>query len=88
MALRNWMPKVKKAKFITHHYSTLNVDSEARIINPSRNWYQFADPERMTGLVSSKHVVYTIRRQQYFKRKHSNVPLKSTICRASYHCCM
>jgi hypothetical protein len=34
------LPKVK-ATFITRPHSTLNLDSEARIINPSQNWYQF-----------------------------------------------
>ena len=49
-----------KATFITRQYATLKVDSEARIIHPSRNGYQLADPERMAGLVSPEHVVYTM----------------------------
>jgi len=32
------------------------IDSEARILLRSRNWYQFADPERIAGSVSPEHV--------------------------------
>jgi hypothetical protein len=53
--------KVKvKSKFITRHYSNLKVEYDARISNPSRNWYQLADPERIKGLVNPEHVVYTM----------------------------
>jgi len=34
----------------------VKINSEARIHLPSRNWYQFADPERIAGLVSPEHV--------------------------------
>jgi len=35
----------------------VKIDSEAWIHLPSRNWYQFADPERIAGLVSPEYVV-------------------------------
>jgi len=34
----------------------VKIDSEARNHLPSRNWYQFANPERIAGLVSPEHV--------------------------------
>jgi len=34
----------------------VKIDSEVQIHLPSRNSYQFADPERIAGLVSPEHV--------------------------------
>jgi len=44
----------------------VKIDSEAWIHLPSRNWYQFVDPERIAGLVSPENV------ERY--RKSNSVP--------------